>query len=196
MKAALYLNCGRTITPKDGYDIVICADGGYNVCPLKADYLIGDGDSVCRTPENVESVKLNARKNFTDCEAAVDFAKKLGATEIHFYGVLGGRCDHVLGNFNAMALSYASGIKTVAVDDDVCVYFSDKKITLPCRKGATVSVLPHGGDVLVADYDNLEYPLVNLTLTPRDARGVSNVTTSENFTLDIVKGEALIFVYE
>lgn len=197
MKTAIVLNCGQRITRPINADKVICADGGYLYCPVKADYIVGDLDSLSSPPNDVTLIKHNPKKNDTDGTLAVEYAvKNLGATEIEIFGALGGRTDHVLGNLTLLALARSLGAKCVAREDGLDVQFSGVgTFTLDVEKGETLSVIPYGGNALVKNYSGLEYPLVNLLLTPLDTRGISNVTTDKKITLDVAEGEILVFRY-
>ncbi len=198
MKIAIVLNCGKTITREIDAKTVICADGGFAYCPVAVNVVVGDSDSLdMPLPEGVDYISHPARKNDTDGTLAVKYAiEELGATQIDFYGVLGGRYDHTLGNFTLMALSNSFGVKCVAKEDDLDIYFAEKGVfELDTVKGELISVLPYGGEALVKSYSGLDYPLVNLRLTPQDTRGISNVAKGKKITLDVAEGEILVFHY-
>lgn len=198
MKTAIFLNSGRKTERTVSADKIICADGGFDICPAKPDYIVGDCDSVHNIPEEVKVYRHDPRKNFTDGEAAVYLAKEIGSNEAIFYGVTGGRCDHVLGNIDIMALADYLGMTARAEENDCDIHFvhadEGTPFTLAVGKGRTVSIIPHGGDALVTDSRGLEYPLQNLTLTSHDSRGVSNVTSDDEFSIRVVKGAVLVFV--
>ena len=42
MEIAIILNSGVPVTREIGADKIICADGGYRLCPVRPDYLVGD----------------------------------------------------------------------------------------------------------------------------------------------------------
>ena len=56
MEIAIILNSGVPVTREIGADKIICADGGYRLCPVRPDYLVGDLDSPasprCILPRN------------------------------------------------------------------------------------------------------------------------------------------------
>lgn len=197
MKIAIVLNSGTPIKRKIGADKIICCDGGYNLCPNEPDVIVGDFDSVKGSvPENIKTIFHNPHKNATDGELAVYYAKEeFDADEIEFYGVLGGRYDHTLGNFAIMKLCHSLGMKATSREENLDIYFAQGKFRVSSDKGDLISVVPFGGDVLVENYENLEYPLVNLLLTSADSRGISNVSLGGEVELNICKGCALVFHY-
>ncbi len=196
MKVAIILNCGAPIVRAIKADKIICCDGGYKFCPIEPDIVLGDFDSLERSEVSAPVVEHDPHKNASDGELAVYYAKETyNADEIVFYGVLGGRIDHVLCNFAIMKLASDLGIRVHAEEDGVNVYFAHGKFELGVQKGDTVSILPYGGNALVTHSKDLEYPLNDLLLTPADSRGLSNVALSNRISVDIVSGNALVFRY-
>ena len=110
MEIAIILNSGVPVTREIGADKIICADGGYRLCPVRPDYLVGDLDSLGSAPQGIPLLYHDSHKNFTDGESAVYFAKELGADLVTLYGVTGGRYDHFLGNLAVMALAMKLGL--------------------------------------------------------------------------------------
>ena len=89
MKVAIFLNSGSKVDFFEGADKVVCADGGMTVCPVTPHLLVGDFDSFSSTPEGVEIIRHNPKKNDTDGTLAVKSTiEKFGADAIDFYGVL------------------------------------------------------------------------------------------------------------
>ncbi len=197
MKVAIVLNCGAQIVRRINADKVICCDGGYLYSPVKPDILLGDFDSLT-LPEDFdgEVVQHDAVKDAGDGELAVYYAKNaLGADELVFYGVLGGRYDHTLCNFAIMRLATDLGMSAKAEEDGLDIYYLRGKAQIPTQKGETLSILPYGGNAIVDCSDNLFYPLNDLLLTPSDSRGLSNVSLGGKVTVDVKAGGALVFRY-
>jgi len=177
---------------------IICADGGAARLPRgqKPDVIVGDLDSLKSVPAGVEIIRHSAQKNQTDGELCVDFAKERGFEKITFYGALGGRLDHVLGNLALLAYARALNIdaKTKAAGFDI--YFAkEERFKLKTEAGDTVSVIPFGGAVEVKNSAGLYYPLCDLKIPPQATRGISNIALSDQAELVIEKGAALIFHY-
>ncbi len=196
MKVALVLNCGKMIERKIVADKIVCCDGGYKYCPQTPDIILGDFDSLSLENVDVPVVAHNPHKNASDTELAVYYAKEnYGADEIVFYGVTGGRYDHTLCNFATMKLATNLGMKAVAKEDGVDIYYANSQIEIPAQKGETISILPFGGNAIVSASNNLEYPLEDLLLTGADSRGLSNVSLGGKIKVDVKAGGVLVFRY-
>lgn len=197
MKVAIVLNSGNMVSRKISADKIICCDGGYLCCPVTPDILLGDFDSL-ELPDDFEGeiVRHDPVKNASDGELAVYYARDvLSADEIVFYGVLGGRYDHVLCNFAIMRLATDLGMSAMAEEDGVNLYFVRGEKSIPTQKGETLSILPFGGNAIVDCSDNLFYPLNDLILTASDSRGLSNVSLGGKVTVNVKAGSALVFRY-
>ena len=195
METAIVLNSpsiSREITEAR----VICADGGYkHLKGITPDVVVGDMDSIDSLPGNIKLIKLPVEKNLSDGEFAVRYAKENGYTDISLYGVLGGRIDHVLCNLSLIKLAHSLGLKAVAKEDGLNVYYASGEFALDVKKGATVSILPCSENAIVTNSQGLYYPLENLTLTNSDTRGLSNIATADKISFSVTKGEVLVFQY-
>lgn len=197
MKVAIILNCGTQIKRKINADKVIACDGGFNVCPVEPDVILGDFDSM-QKPEgvNIPIVEHDTHKNASDGELAVYYAKEeLNADEITIYGVTGGRIDHVLCNLAIMRLASTLGMKVKAEEDGLDIYYVEGKFDMPTQKGETISILPYGSSAIVTDSQNLEYPLDELMLKSNDSRGLSNVSLGGKVRIDVKAGGVFVFRY-
>lgn len=195
MKVAIILNCGTPIKRKIKGDKIICCDGGYNVCPVEPDVILGDFDSL-EKPENIDIpiIEHDTHKDASDGELAVYYAKEvLGADEIVLYGVTGGRIDHVLCNLAIMRLASSLGMSVKAEDDGLDIYFVQGEFDVQTQKGETISILPYGENALVASSQNLEYPLDNLLLKTSDSRGLSNVSLGGKVHISVALGSVFLF---
>lgn len=175
---------------------VIYADAGYKYAGIigKKNVLgvVGDFDSLGKAPKDQKIIELEVEKNFTDGERAVRYAKECGATEIVIYGAYGGKIEHVLGNIALLKIAKSLGLKAQIKDGgNYTELFSGKRV-FAVQKGGVVSLIPYGGNCTVKESKGLYYPLENLTLTPCDTRGISNVATQEQVELNAVSGECLI----
>lgn len=194
MKVAIVLNSGKKVRRTVSADKVICADGGVLYYDGTPDVFIGDFDSYKgEVAKSVTVVQHNPHKDATDGTLSVEYAVDvLGADEIVLYGVTGGREDHVLGNYTLLAFAQKLGAKAVAEEDGLDLYLASGDFSFVAKEGEIVSVIPYGGECVVARSEGLEYPLENLTLTPCDTRGISNVAEG-NVRLEFEKGKALVF---
>ena len=197
MQVSIVLNCGSQIKRKIKGDKVVCCDGGFNVCPVTPDVILGDSDSL-EKPDGIDIplVEHNPHKDASDGELAVYYAKEvLGADSIVFYGVTGGRVDHVLCNLSIMRLANTLGMSAKAEEDGLDIHYVEGEFDLPTQKGETISILPYGENALVSDSQKLEYPLDELILTSCDSRGLSNVSLGGKIHINVKRGGVFVFRY-
>lgn len=197
MQVSIVLNCGSQIKRKIKSDKVVCCDGGFNVCPVTPDLILGDFDSL-EKPEGIDIplVEHNPHKDASDGELAVYYAKEvLGADSVVFYGITGGRVDHVLCNLAIMRLAHTLGMNAKAEEDGLDIHYVEGEFDLPTQKDETISVLPYGENALVSDSHNLEYPLDDLILTSCDSRGLSNVSLGGKIHINVKRGGVFVFRY-
>ena len=77
-------------------DLVIAADGGFDYLEelgLRADYVLGDFDSVVSYDLPSDSIRYPKEKDDTDMMLAVKLGLEKNYTEFAIYGGLGGRRD-------------------------------------------------------------------------------------------------------
>ncbi len=197
MRVAIVLNSGNPVSRTIKADKIICCDAGYLTCPVQPDILLGDFDSMPKPNDfDGEIIEHDSHKNAGDGELAVYYANEvLCADEIVFYGVLGGRYDHILCNFAIMRLAADLGMQACAEEEWLNIYLVRGKKQINSQKGETISILPLGGNAIVNCSDNLEYPLEDLLLTSSDTRGLSNVSKGGPIEIDVKAGTALVFRY-
>jgi thiamine pyrophosphokinase len=195
-----------------GIDGVVVADGGLRAADelgLTPTMVVGDLDSAdpprvaAAAAAGVPVIRTSPDKDESDTELAVLEAVRLGATRITVLGALGGpRLDHELANVWLLALDAVAGVATTLLDDRVRVALlaapqpgGDGGAVLrelPGLIGATVSLLPFGGDVEGVTTRALRYPLRDEPLTQGPARGLSNVRTGPDAAVTIRRGRLLI----
>lgn len=194
MKVAIVLKSPEfndTVTEEN----VIYADAGYKYADKigKKNVLgvVGDFDSLGAPPEGQNIISLNVEKNFTDGERALRYAVELGAKEIVIYGAYGGKIEHILGNITLLKIASDLGVKAVIKDGQTTTQLIGGKTVINAQKESLFSLIPYGGNCVFKSSLGLYYPLENLTLTPADTRGISNVVKEENVQLEIESGNAL-----
>lgn len=194
MNIGLVLNGDITDTIDD--DFIVCSDGGYDRLQnlgIEPDILIGDMDSVSVRP-NRDIIYYPPEKDATDGELALDYCLGKNPDTIHFYGVFGGRPDHVEGNYCLMYKAFLKSVNVVGMSNDYTMYMTDKPITLQNVKNKTLSVVPFMDKVHIHNEKGLKYPMNELTITRNSSRGISNVCLDDEITINIAEGVALIFV--
>ncbi|MBI5348458.1 MAG: thiamine diphosphokinase [Chloroflexi bacterium] len=180
-------------------DVIIAADGGAKYCRalnLTPRVIIGDLDSI--SPNDLAEFKNKGsrilqypkRKDETDLELAIDLAIAEGASEIILFGALGGRWDQTLANLLIPALDKFSSTPIRLMDGDQEITLLRGGSTLRWRghAGATVSLIPIGGEARGVTTSGLEYPLRDGVLKLGSTLGVSNVIVSEEANVSLKDG--------
>jgi thiamine pyrophosphokinase len=195
MKVAIILKAPQ-LNDVVAEDKVIFADAGYKYKDVIGDKqvlgVVGDFDSLGDAPKNEKIINLNVEKNFTDGERAVHYAKECGADHVVIYGAYGGKIEHVLGNISLLKIAKNIGLKASIKDGEYTTELICGKTKLMAEKSSTLSLIPYGGECVFNSSKGLYYPLENLTLTPADTRGISNVVQDNIVELDICLGESLV----
>ena len=95
-----------------------------------------------------------------------------------------------------LALDLGMSAKAEAKDCEIIGLSADATPTFRIApgKGVTFSLVPHGGSALITDAEGTEYPLDNLTLTPKDTRGISNVTVRDEISFNVKAGTAFLII--
>ena len=174
-------------------DVLIAADGGARHCleiGLTPVYVIGDMDSLSEDDiRKLESqgsklIYHPARKDFTDLELALSYARHLGAQEILVYAALGARWDQTLANLLLPASEFFADIRIHLIDgpQEIQLLRGGESRLLSGRPGDIVSLIPIGGDVHGVTTKELEYPLYNERLQFGSTRGISNVMLGDRAT--------------
>ncbi len=187
-------------------DMLIAADGGIKHLEslhLRPHMIIGDLDSIQANllvemkQAGVEILQYAMDKDETDLELAVLHAIKLGATEIIFFGLLGGRVDMTVANLLLLAHPMLADIKYHAIENRKEIYVirgGQSKIIMG-QPGDSVSVFPLSGDAVGLTYDGLAYPLQKATLPFATPRGVSNLMVQNTATITLEDGTLLVIVH-
>jgi thiamine pyrophosphokinase len=181
----------------EGVVAVIAADGGFaraRALDLEPTLLVGDLDSL--DPASLAAAEASglpirrspAAKDESDAELAMLAAVGQGATRITVLGAFGGpRLDHALANVWLLAHPALRGIGVTLLDARTRASLlsapgnegTPVRRALPGPIGATVSLLPFGGDVTGITTEGLRYPLRDEPLHVGPARGLSNVRDAD-----------------
>lgn len=172
---------------------VICADGGYDTAlrlGLVPDIVIGDMDSVIDRDIKAEQIVYPARKDYTDSELVMEYARDSGYTDVVLIGFTGTRLDHTLTNISLL-LEYPE-LNAVIIDDNNEIRLLRSDNIIKGKKGDIVSVVPFGENLLGVETEGLEYPLNKENLYFGKGRGVSNVMTGNQCRVKIEAGAGLL----
>jgi len=187
-----------------GADIVIAADGGalaldrWGIVPQ---LVVGDLDSLGpkRAAQlgtlGAKVVEFPAAKDESDLELALRHALATGADDVVLLGIFGGeRLDHTFANVMLLAdPSYrGAGLRAVFGATQVRAIHSGEGLDIDAPAGATVTLLPVGGDATGVRTRGLLYPLEDETLRFGRSRGLSNVVTTSPASVSLEHGVLLV----
>ncbi len=184
-------------------DLLIAADGGlryFRALGLWPTVVIGDLDSIL--PEDrvaldeagVRVEQFPTRKDQTDLELAVRFARDAGAHDILIFGALGGRWDQSLANLLLLAHPDLGDARLRLMDGLQTLYLARGTTEIEGQPGDTVSLIPLTGDAQGVTTDGLDYPLTDGTLPFGATLGVSNVLVGERATVTVREGAVMCIV--
>jgi thiamine pyrophosphokinase len=181
----------------DQADLLIAADGGSRTAyelGLSLDLLIGDLDSVDpRAQEDIQQGQLEmirhpAEKDETDLELALIEAAQRGDSEIVVLTALGGRTDQMLANIYLLALPVLQGKKVCIVEGVETIWLIRGRSVLRGNVGDLISLIPFGGAAHGIRTTGLQYALHDGSLWLARARGISNVLTQRQATVEVDEG--------
>lgn len=158
---------------------LIACDKGYAYAAragLRPDLLVGDFDSYQGPlPEGIPVLDLPVEKDDTDTMAAVRWAVGEGFSEIRLFCALGGRLDHLLGNIQAMTYACEHGCRASVLGREASLFFlSNASITLPPRKGCSLSALSLTDRCENVSITGTKYSLHGAQVTNAFPIGISN----------------------
>lgn len=197
MKKALIIAAG-TVESVDcsGADCIIAADGGYDAAErlgIKCDLFVGDMDSV-KTKVGCETVLLNAEKDFTDTECAIEEAVLRGYKRIDIYGATGTRLDHTLANIFMMKKYLERGIDIRIIDEHNKMRAIKGENVFHGIAGKTVSFIPADSVVSGVTLEGVKYPLFERDIEIGTTLTVSNIALSDPVTVRIKKGTLIMIL--
>jgi thiamine pyrophosphokinase len=188
---------------------VIAADGGLlraERLGLRPARLVGDLDSLPARDlaraiaAGIPVDRARPDKDESDSELGLLAAIAVGATRITLLGAFGGRLDHALANLGLLAHPALAACSLAFLDAGARVTlitapgpdgaFVHRSLAGPV--GATLSLLPFGGDVTGITTRGLRYPLRDEALTVGPARGLSNVREAPDAGVTVGGGRLLV----
>jgi thiamine pyrophosphokinase len=182
-------------------DLIIAADSGASLMK-KSGYLphviIGDLDSI--DPDTLAFFRKNqvpvhshpSRKNSTDTELCVEYARENGATRITLLAATGTRLDHTLANILLLLPMADAGISARILDEKNELQVVTDRVDLTGTPGDLVSLIPLTPTVRGVTLKGLSYPLENHTLVMGSTLGVSNFFSGSTAQISIRSGTLLV----
>ncbi len=184
---------------------IVAADSGLAAAValgVSVTVVVGDFDSVDRDQlkaarrQGAAVERYSCEKDATDIELAVHTAVARGATSVCVVDSTRGRLDHFLATTSFLASPTLACIEITARIDDthVVVVRAGRPQPVPAPVGATVSLVPAGGDAVGVTTNGLRYPLVAETLPAGTTRGVSNIVDEPVASVGLASGTLLLIV--
>lgn len=204
MSAAVILAAGAVPSPEWIAGLppnarIVIADGGLAAARafgLQPDDVVGDFDS-CRPEDLTWAEGAGAAihrhrpdKDATDLELALDLVADR-SDHITVLGIDGGRTDHVLGNWAAVANPELAARVEVLTTGGI-VHVVHDRIELSEAPEERLSLLAWGGVARGVTTIGLRWELDKFDLSPYSARGVSNEFVGT--TVSILLEEGVLFV--
>jgi len=188
-----YEYIGAQIKPND---TIICADSGYNhalklgVIPSA---IVGDFDSIGEIPNNITCLRYPTKKDLTDTEIAIEYARSKGFNEYLILAATGSRVDHSLANILLLKDILDQRENAVLINENNKVMITNSFLELQEAPGSIVSLVPIT-NCLGVTTTNLEYPLHDAKMYVGKSLGVSNVIIKETASVSVSAGVLLVIV--
>jgi len=182
----------------DKNDIVIAADGGYDLLTetqIIPDILLGDFDSIENVPKHKEIIKHPSEKDDTDTFLAYKFGFEKGYRNFVVYGGIGGRIDHTIANIRTLIDIAENGGRGFLIGNDTVLTVIKDKIVFPKTLNGYISVFSNEKDSVVTE-KGLKYTLENTLLSPSTTLGTSNEFVGERAQISVKDGSLLVIWYE
>lgn len=185
-------------------DLVIAADGGFDYLQelgLRADYVIGDFDSVTSSDIPADCLHYPRKKDDTDLMLAVKLGLEKNYREFVIYGGLGGRLDHTLGNIqiltylsrhNAHGTLHGDSYTMQVVTDGSLSFSKDAREN---KEGNICSVFSLSDISVNVTIQGFEYEVEGVTLTNSFPLGISNTFLGKKSFISVQKGTLCILAY-
>ncbi len=190
--AAVVLN-GERYKGKIIADYIVGVDGGYDKTPY-CDIFVGDKDSVQGIISCDKQILLNVEKDESDMEIAVNYLLANEIKNMHFYGVLGGRIDHVLANLGIMAKCVQNGINVVAYCNDCDIYMTSDSLKLAVVENSLISLSPFTDTVHIISLEGVKWELFDCDIYKTSSRTISNVAVKKQIQLNVDFGIVMVIV--
>ena len=177
-------------------DIVIAADGGYDILKEKnliPDIVIGDFDSLVGNLTHENVIRHPVEKDETDTFLAVKLAFNKGYKNFLIFGGVGGRIDHTIANIQTLLWVAKRGGRAFLIGNDtVITTIFNKKLAFSADFKGKISVFAQGGIASGVKISGFKYCAEEIVLNPEFSLGVSNEFVGERAEISVKDGALLI----
>lgn len=181
----------------ENHTIIACdgATDNLEMLNLKADFLIGDFDSIDPKKlseyqeNNHTKVILDLDQNKTDTRIAIELAIKEDAKEIYILTATGARLDHLLANILDLKI-IPEYINAKIIDEYSVLEYHYKSCIFKGTVGETLSIIPLS-DINELSLSGLKYPLKEMNIRSGEAL-VCNKFIENEAKIDFKSGEILL----
>ncbi len=175
---------------------IICCDGATDLCSqngFKPDAIIGDLDSISSQSKNkFESIcTFLPDQNENDLRKSIKWAEDNDIKQLIIVGVSGKREDHSIGNIFSILQFKTNLIIKIVTDYGEFLVLNKNKNIIDSFVGQQISIFTTDDSIKFTS-EGLKYVLENTSL-PFLYSGTLNESLSDNITLTLSHGKALIF---
>lgn len=179
---------------------VVAADGGSRFLFMLEhlpDVTVGDLDSVSAEIKRwlrdggCKIITFPPEKDEIDLELTLHYVVERCEDPILIFGASGGRLDQSIANLLLLAQPDFIDRDIRLVEQYQSAFVTRTVARFNAKAGDTISLVPLGGDALIANSENLKWPLHDSTLRWSYARGISNVMTGDRASVTVADGTLL-----
>ena len=185
------------------YDYIIASDKGLEVldkCAVKPNQIIGDFDSLDKKVLNkynrykdIEIIKLNPIKDYTDTDEALKHAIEIKSTSITILGAIGSRVDHLIANINILKKALDKNISCTILNEKNKIFLINKNTTIKKeKKYPFISLIPLTTLVTGITLRGFKYSLENDIISIGQSIGISNEQLKDEAEIKIKDGILII----
>jgi len=186
---------GISFSP-DENDIVIAADGGYDILKcmgIEPNILLGDFDSISQIPSHKNVIKHPVEKDDTDTYLAYKLGWEKGYRNFVIIGGIGGRLDHTVANLQTIAnIAHQGGRGFLVGNDAIITSISNSRICFSDEFYGNISVFAQGGIAENVSICGLKYCVDNISLKPDVPLGVSNEFIGKRAEISVKNGTLML----
>ena len=185
------------------YNYIIASDKGLEVLDslnIKPNYIIGDFDSIDTNvldkyinSKNIELVKLNPMKDFTDTHMALKHAIEIKSTRITIIGAIGSRIDHTISNIHILKETLENNIPCEIINENNKVFLVNKDIEIKKENEYPyISLIPLTTKAEGVSLIGFKYGLENAVIKIGESIGISNEQIENTCSLKIKEGILIV----